>query len=255
MSFDLKKILKTLLLSTSEPLSSRDVQDLVKRYHEESVELPEELAEEGQEAEGVETEVPSSITATQIREAAESLNQELELAEEVYRILETPGGYQVATVPAFADWVRLLRKEPKPMKLSQSVMETLALIAYRQPVTRAEMEAIRGVSVDHAITKLVEHELIHVTGRAELPGRPMQYGTTTSFLEFCGIASLEELPASDVLSPQQIKQWITDATQQEISDEDVGLPSDEASAEQLDLPEEVEECAEEEFVAVAAEEE
>lgn len=236
MSFDLKKILKTLLLSTSEPLTLRDVQELVKRYHEESVEGIEDLEEqEALLAQGA----PSSVTTTQVREAIDTINQELETTEEVYRILEAPAGYQIATMPEFADWVRLLRKEPKPLKLSQSVMETLALIAYRQPITRPEMEAIRGVSVDHAIAKLVEHELIHVAGRAELPGRPMQYGTTTGFLEFCGIASLEELPASDVLSAQQIKQWIADATQKEISDEDVGLAAvEEETAQQLELAEE-----------------
>jgi segregation and condensation protein B len=94
------------------------------------------------------------------------------------------------------------------MKLSQSSLETLAVVAYRQPVTRSEIEAVRGVSADAGIAKLLERELIAVTGRAELPGRPIQYGTTQRFLEFVGIKSLDELPASDVLSSHQIDAWL-----------------------------------------------
>ena len=104
-------------------------------------------------------------------------------------------------------------------------METLAIIAYRQPVTRTEIEAIRGVSADSALNRLLERELVYVVGRAELPGRPLQYGTTDAFLEYCAIISLEELPSSDVLSPNQITEWIRSATMpdEEISDKDVGL--------------------------------
>ena len=97
------------------------------------------------------------------------------------------------------------------MKLSQSSLETLAVVAYRQPVTRAEIETIRGVSAEAGITRLIERELITITGRAELPGRPLQYGTTDKFLEFLGVKSLDELPASDVLSSRQIDEWLRNA--------------------------------------------
>jgi len=117
-------------------------------------------------------------------------------------------------------------------------METLAIVAYRQPVTRAEMEAIRGVSVDSAVSKLLELELVLVTGRADLPGRPIQYGTTDKFLEFIGVRSIEELPASDVLSPSQITEWFRQSTQQEdITDKDVGLPEEEPRQQEVEFDE------------------
>jgi segregation and condensation protein B len=101
----------------------------------------------------------------------------------------------------------------------------MSIVAYRQPVTRAEMEAIRGVSIDSALNKLLELELVQVTGRAELPGRPIQYGTTDKFLEFTGIKELDELPASDVLTNHQIDEWMrhSDEPVEDVSDEDVGL--------------------------------
>ena len=119
----------------------------------------------------------------------------------------------------------------KPPRYSRAVMETLAIIAYRQPVTRPEMEAIRGVSVDSALNRLMELELVAVTGRADLPGRPIQYGTTDKFLDFTGLRTLGELPASDVLSPAQISEWIARATTPvAVTDADMGLPAADTSA-------------------------
>jgi len=91
------------------------------------------------------------------------------------------------------------------------MIETLAVVAYRQPITRAEAESIRGVACERALAKLVEIDLIYVTGRADLPGRPLQYGTTEHFLEFCGLATLEQLPSSDVISPELLNQWLQKA--------------------------------------------
>ena len=89
------------------------------------------------------------------------------------------------------------------------------------------METIRGVSVDSALNKLIELELVHVLGRADLPGRPLQYGTTEQFLEFSGIKALEELPASDIVSTNKLDSWLRELnSQEEVSDEDVGLSSD-----------------------------
>ncbi len=242
MVFNLQKILKALLFSTSEPLSIRDIQAVITRYHEQAANEPEEEepAEpgngEGEQAEldGIMRQVPSLLTATQIRDAMDAIAQELEEGDEVYRLVQGPAGYRLTTAPQFADWVRLFRKEPKPLRLSQAAMETLAIVAYRQPVTRAEMEAIRGVSIDSALNKLLELELVHVTGRADLPGRPIQYGATDKFLEFTGIRSIEELPASDVLSSGQITEWIRQATRKEepLSDQDVGLPASEPAEEE-----------------------
>ena len=173
----------------------------------------------------------TALTATQIREAVDALEAEMREANDACRILQGPEGFRLVISPAYSDWVRLLRGEPRPQRLSPASLETLSIVAYRQPVTRSEMEAIRGVSVDSALNRLLELELVAVTGRAELPGRPIQYGTTDKFLDFTGLRSLGELPASDVLSPAQISEWITRATTPvNIGDSEVGLPLDDQSA-------------------------
>lgn len=173
-------------------------------------------------------DVPSLITATQIREAMTLIADELRAANDVYLLIEGPTGYRVVTHPRFANWIRILRDEPPPVKLSQSALETLAIVAYRQPVTRTEIESIRGVSAEAGLNKLLERELVYITGRADLPGRPLQYGTTDKFLDFVGVKSLVELPASDVLSPRQIDEWLKNATTSTPpSDAEMGLPLEE----------------------------
>ena len=239
MDFDLKKTLEALLLSTAEPITLKDVVKMFARYHEEMVEAAEVSKEdEGDDAAADAEAVPSLVTQAQIRDALTVLIDEAEVADKAYRIVDGPNGYQLVTAPQFAEFVRLLRGEPRPIKLSPAALETLSIIAYRQPVTRAEMEAIRGVSVDSALNKLIGLELVHVTGRAELPGRPIQYGTTDKFLEFTGIKELDELPASDVLSNHQIDEWMRRSEQEpeDISDEDVGL-SKEPKSDELPLDE------------------
>ncbi|MGJ3242072.1 MAG: SMC-Scp complex subunit ScpB [Opitutales bacterium] len=248
MDFDLKNILKALLLSTSEPLDVQAVQKVVTRYHDELEAGASQDAAEAATAEDDSAQddapdaetpsdspaprVPRLVTAAQVREAMDALSAEFLAEDPVFRLVETAGGYRLATAPAFADWVRMLRDEPRPQKLSQAALETLAIVAYRQPVTRAEMESIRGVSIDSAINRLIEMELVHVTGRADLPGRPLQYGTTQGFLEFCGVTSLDDLPASDVLSGQRLDSLLHDqqAGQQELSDQDMGLPGEDPTA-------------------------
>jgi segregation and condensation protein B len=263
MEFNLKKILRAMLLSTSEPLSIKDIQTVITRYHEEIDKAPAAETEGGEAApetivipaeavpswptttasaeapppvgqevmQDLMAQVPTLLTATQIREAMDAIAQEMEANNESCRLLQGPQGFRLTVAPDYADWVRLLRDAPKPLKLSQAALETLALIAYRQPITRAEMEAVRGVSIDSALNRLLELELVFVSGRAELPGRPIQYASTVKFLEFCGIKSLEELPATDVVSPAQLNEWIRRAIEPEsqqdlISDADMGLPTE-----------------------------
>jgi segregation and condensation protein B len=179
-------------------------------------------------------DVPSLVTTAQIREAMDAISNELRAADSETLLIEGHSGWRLATHPRFARWVRLLRNEPPPVRLSQSALETLAVVAYRQPVTRAEIEQIRGVSAEAGIAKLLERDLIYVVGRADLPGRPTQFGTTDAFLEFTGIKSLDELPASDVLSPRQIDAWLQSANQpRAANDSDMGL--DETEETQLSL--------------------
>ena len=104
------------------------------------------------------------------------------------------------TQPDFASWVRaLVGVKVRPPRLSQPALETLAIVAYRQPITRAEIEQIRGVNVDGVMQTLLERGLLENVGRAEVVGRPMTYGTTPLFLEYFGLRSLEDLPAADEL--------------------------------------------------------
>jgi len=232
--FNLCKVLEALLFSTSEPLSIKDIQAVISRFHDQAEKIRVKLPVEGDSV--LEThlpfsvelmdEVPALITSTQIREALSTISSELVERERVYEIQETNMGFRLVVKSDHGFWVQLLREDPKPMRLSQPAMETLAIIAYRQPVTRSEMESIRGVAVDSSLQKLVEYELVYVIGRAELPGRPVQYGTTDKFLEFTGVTSLDELPSTDVLSPMQLDDWINKAKEpDQLGDSDVGLPS------------------------------
>ena len=174
-------------------------------------------------------EVPTLVTATQIRDAMDEISAELREADDSLLLIEGSNGYRMVTHPRFARWVRILRNDPPPLKLSRSSLETLSVVAYRQPTTRAEIEAIRGVSADAGISKLLERELIYIVGRADLPGRPIQYGTTDQFLEFSGIKSLNELPASDVLSNRHIDEWLQTAMNPIVppADAEMGLPLEE----------------------------
>ena len=269
MAFNLKKVLKALLLSSSQPLAIKDIQAVFTRFHDQgslpltdgevvasgpdgangadtanvTVPAPAEAAEtaevfaEAPEDPELYHDVPSLVTATQIREATDAIAAELRAADDGLLLIEGSNGYRIVTQPRFARWVRILRAEPPPLKLSQSSVETMAIVAYRQPVTRAEIETIRGVSAEAGVNKLLERELIYVVGRADLPGRPIQYGTTDKFLEFVGVKSLDELPASDVLSSRQIDEWLSNAMNPaKLSDTDMGLSDEQLPLENASAP-------------------
>ena len=180
MQFDLKKTLEALLLSTAEPIRLKDLMKIFARYDSELEEAAaaEKLAGEDEEVAEL---IPARVTLVQIQEALFKLIDAAEVEDKAYRLIEGPNGFQIVTAPQFAEFVRLLRGQPRPMKLSPAALETMSIVAYRQPVTRAEMEAIRGVSVDGPLNRLIELELVHVTGRAELPGRPIQMAQLRSF--------------------------------------------------------------------------
>ncbi len=295
MAFNLQKVLRALLFASSGPLTIKEIQDTLTRFHAQEADLLAKMkpvATEGEPAaevpaeapteessvaepvavvEGVpvvegappaesavpadpaaevtlgltsaETdpefyqEVPSLITATQIREAMDGIAADLRARDEVFYLIEGSNGYRLVTNPKAARWVRLLRDEPPPVRLSQAALETLAVIAYRQPVTRGEIETIRGVSAEAGVNKLLERGLIYVAGRAELPGRPIQFGTTDEFLEFVGIKSLSELPASDVLSNRQIDEWLKQSeTPEKVGDREVGLETEELPLDPAEEP-------------------
>lgn len=256
MEFNLKRILKALLASTSEPLSIKDIQSVITRYHEQREKSAENVQPETDEGgvpvkasdempepeqgliEDIINQVPVLLTATQIREAVEELNEEMKESRDATRIVVGPEGFRMMISPDYAEWIRLLRNDPRPQRLTAAALETLAIVAYRQPVTRAEMEALRGVSVDSALSRLLDLELIMVSGRADLPGRPSQFSTTPKFLEFIGLQTISELPESDVLSPSQISAWIQKAMNpNRPTNADVGLNDESAPAAQLEIAE------------------
>ena len=120
------------------------------------------------------------------------------------RIIELDGSFQMCTSPEMYDYVINLTHQPKKQVLTDVMLETLAIVAYKQPVTRMEIEAVRGVNCDHAINKLLEYDLIRELGRLDAPGRPLLFGTTEQFLRCFGVSNLEELPE---MNPEKLEEF------------------------------------------------
>ena len=174
MTYDgIKKIVEVLIFSSDRPLTLKQMKDIIN----------EEKAETG---------VTADIR--NIEKAANELIEKYSSDEYSFNIIQVAGAYRFATKREFAPWLAKLNKEKLKRRLSQSALETLAIIAYSQPITKAEMEGIRGVNVDYIIGSLLEKDLITIKGRAEVPGRPMLYGTTDNLLEYLGVNSIDDLP-------------------------------------------------------------
>lgn len=131
---------------------------------------------------------------TEIRQALERLQQELEKQERGVQIVEVAGGLQMVARSDYAPWIKRLGKTKPAPKLSRSGLETLAIIAYKQPIVRAEIEQIRGVETSGVLRTLLERKLVRIVGRKDVPGRPIMYGTTKYFLQHFGLRDLSELP-------------------------------------------------------------
>jgi len=184
---ELKSILEAVLFSAQKPLSLKEIRDVFAGAVEH--------AEGDETARGLKKVKEEQLTA-----ALEELAKDHEVAARSYRLVCVAGAWQFVTQPEFAPWLKaLVGHKARPPKLSQPALETLAIIAYRQPVTRAEIEQVRGVAVDGVMQTLLERGYVEQLGRAEVVGRPMTYGTTALFLEYFGLRSLEDLPAADEL--------------------------------------------------------
>lgn len=182
----LKLVLECLLFSAQKPLTNRELRDLLNQAAQDES-APEAAAFRRAREEEVEA-------------ALAELEKDHTDAARSYRLQCVAGAWQFASTPEFGPWLRaLLGRKPRPPRLSQPALETLTIIAYRQPVTRAEIEQIRGVNVDGVMQTLLERGLIEAVGRAEVIGRPVTYGTTPAFLEYFGIRSLQDLPAAEEL--------------------------------------------------------
>jgi segregation and condensation protein B len=184
---ELKSILEAVLFSAQKPLSVKELRDVFSGAVD--------------HAEGDETvRGLKKVKEGQLTAALEELVSEHEAANRSYRLVCVAGSWQFVTQPEYAPWLKaLVGHRVRPPRLSQPALETLAIIAYRQPVTRAEVEQIRGVAVDGVMQTLLERGLVEQAGRAEVAGRPMTYTTTSAFLEYFGLRNLEDLPAADDL--------------------------------------------------------
>jgi segregation and condensation protein B len=159
-----KRIVEALLLAASEPLTAARIAEIVPR-----------------------------ATPARVREWIETLNKEYSEQDRAFEVWEVAGGYQLRTRTELAPWVQQLQKL-RAARLSTAALETLSVVAYRQPLTRAEIEQVRGVDVGATLRGLVERKLVRIAGHREVPGRPMIYATTKRFLEVFGLRKLEDLP-------------------------------------------------------------
>jgi segregation and condensation protein B len=142
--------------------------------------------------------------AKQIRKCIETLNQQYIETKRSFRIEEIAGGFQMMTLPEYNNWLKNMLKQRGDNKLSPAALETLAIIAYKQPIIRADIEAIRGVACGEIVRTLMYKGLVKIVGKAEILGRPMLYGTTKKFLQVFGLSDIKDLPkAEDLKQPQQ----------------------------------------------------
>ena len=138
-----------------------------------------------------------------VRRAVPLLNGQYERTGRSFRVEQVAGGYQLLTLPDFGPSLQKLHRREADAKLTKAALETLATIAYKQPILRAEVEAVRGVACGETIRSLMEKHLVKITGRADEPGRPILYGTTKRFLETFGLNTLRDLPQPEGATPQR----------------------------------------------------
>lgn len=145
------------------------------------------------------------------KELLKEMNEQYEQEQRGIQLVQFDDSVQLSTKADMYEYLIKIAKAPRKMVLSDTVIETLSIIAYKQPVTRAEIERVRGVSCDHAVTKLIEYDLIMEVGRMDAPGRPLLFGTTEQFLRCFGVKSIEELPE---LNPVQVAEFRQQAEQE-----------------------------------------
>lgn len=175
----LRDVLEAILFACHKPISVRELLGVLKS---------------AAQSESPAAQALGKVREEMLREALAELALDCQNSSKVYHLRETAGGWQFVSHPDFFPWLRQLFPEARPARLSAPALETLAIIAYRQPITRADIEAVRGVAVDGVMQTLLDRGLVRIAGRAEVPGRPLLYETTQFFLEHFGIRDLSELP-------------------------------------------------------------
>jgi len=187
MASSLQQIVGALLFGADHPLTVEEIRECLKS-----------VAESAKDEEGAATlKLFAEASPREVGDALEGLSKELSRLELGLEVADSNGGFRFQTQPCCGRWVRNLLKVDRPNRLSRPALETLAIIAYRQPIAKSEIESVRGVAVDHIVKALMELHLIRIVGRSDLPGRPFLYGTTSTFLEHFGLSSLKELNELD----------------------------------------------------------
>lgn len=177
--------------------------------------------------------LPGRTDARKIKSALDEINKRLAEGNHPFECVEVAGGYQLRTNPTYHRWIKQLFKEKINRRLSQSGLETLAIIAYKQPITKAEVETIRGVIADGAMKTLLERRLIEIAGRSEKPGRPLLYQTTKDFLKYFGLRHLDDLPKLE-----EFEEMAKAKAAEEIQAEAPATVSSEDLGDERDNPEE-----------------
>lgn len=179
MNRSLAEILEAILFASQKPVSAKEIAAILKGAAEASKDAPLPLAK---------------AKPQEIQDAIEILENQYRDSNRSFEVRESAAGWQIVTKPEFAPWLRQLFPENRPARLSAPSMETLAIIAYKQPITRADIEAVRGVAVDGVMQTLLDRGLVRIAGRADIAGRPLLYETTTFFMEHFGLKNLDDLP-------------------------------------------------------------
>jgi segregation and condensation protein B len=185
----LLQVVEALLFSAQKPLTPREIVAAIKAAGDVDELAPNEFAK---------------TTEAAVAAALEQLKIDYIEQQRAFQLIEKAEGWQLTSDPQFAPWVRRLFPAAKPSRLTPPALETLAIIAYRQPITRADIEAVRGVAIESVLQTLMERGLVKIAGRAEVPGRPLLYETTQFFLEHFGLRNLDELPNADELKRREL---------------------------------------------------
>jgi segregation and condensation protein B len=216
-----RDILEAVLFATEEPLSLRQLADIL--------------------AGGDDGAAPTRAAEVRVQTLLDELNGEFDAAGRAFRVVHVAGGFQFATRPEYGVWLGRMLRERTRRRLSVSALESLAVIAYKQPVTKPEIEAIRGVNVDYVLRTLLERNLVTMVGRAATPGRPLLYGTTRDFLKHFGLNDLSDLPKpreiNDLLAEAEYeveKRLLKEQQEREAGEEGEGELSVESSSGETD---------------------
>ena len=186
----LSQIVEALLFASKEPVDSKKIAKIIRKVFKREDEKNELC----------------SVKQPEIDETIEKLNKGYERKKSPYLIQERSTGWRIYTRIEYASFIRELFPDQKPTRLSAPALETLAIVAYRQPITKAAIEAVRGVNVDGVLQSLIERGLVSISGRSDLPGKPFLYETSSNFLEHFGIKNVEDLPNSAELRSVELPQ-------------------------------------------------